>query len=59
MLLPSPAAYDVPELAAAPDVGTVSIPEYDFPEQFSEFSFHTSLTKSEAGAYTRSLPSST
>jgi hypothetical protein len=48
MLVPSPAAYDVPEATPAPDVGTVNIPEYDFPEQFSEFSFHTSLT---VGAY--------
>ena len=48
MLVPSPATYDVPVATSAPEVGTVNIPEYDFPEQFSEFSFHTALTKSEA-----------
>ena len=47
MLVASPAAYEAPSPAAVPDVATVSVPEYDFPEQFSEFSFHTSLTKGE------------
>ena len=30
-----------------PESGTFPIPLYDFPEQFSEFSFHTFLTKPE------------
>ena len=30
-----------------PECGTVAVPAYDFPEQFSEFSFHTCLTKPE------------
>ena len=30
-----------------PERGTVAVPAYDFPEQFSEFSFHTCLTKGE------------
>lgn len=30
-----------------PDKGTVEVAEYDFPQQFSEFSFRTLLTKAE------------
>ena len=30
-----------------PDIATVEVPAYGFPEQFSEFSFHSFLTKSE------------
>jgi hypothetical protein len=52
MLVPAPAAYLVPDTPVAPEVGTVNIPEYNFPEQFSEFSFHTSLTKHEVIAAT-------
>jgi hypothetical protein len=32
---------------AAPQTATVAVPEYDFPEQFGEFSFRTMLTKPE------------
>lgn len=38
----------------APPKGVVAIAEYDFPQQFSEFSFRTLLTKGEViGALTR------
>jgi dynein heavy chain len=37
----------LPEPPRAPDFGTVAIPAHNFPEQFSEFAFHSFLTKSE------------
>ena len=36
-----------PPKQLAPESGTVPLPPYDFPEQFSQFSFHSFLTKPE------------
>lgn len=39
--------FPAPSKQEVPESGTYPIPLYDFPEQFSEFSFHTFLTKPE------------
>jgi len=39
--------FPLPEAKVVPDSGCVTVPAYDFAEQFSEFSFYTCLTKSE------------
>ena len=39
--------FPIDVTAKVPESGTFPIPLYDFPDQFSEFSFHTFLTKPE------------
>lgn len=39
--------FPLPPKPPVPEAATVAVPEYDFAEQFSEFSFYTCLTKSE------------
>lgn len=41
-------------LQTVPEKGTVTVPGYDFPQQFSEFSFRTLLTKNEVSPHSMS-----
>eukprot|EP00163_Fabomonas_tropica_P031149 TRINITY_DN730_c1_g1_i7.p1 TRINITY_DN730_c1_g1~~TRINITY_DN730_c1_g1_i7.p1 ORF type:complete len:4213 (+),score=1156.03 TRINITY_DN730_c1_g1_i7:1002-12641(+) len=46
-LFDSLALPPLPEDEDVPEFGTVRIPDHNFPEQFSEFTFHSFLTKPE------------
>jgi len=47
MLVPLAEQFPQPQPKEVPESGTVRLPAYDYPEQFSEFSFHSFLTKPE------------